>query len=197
MGAEREVQAAPMHSPVNWALLGLVIERPSYAYEFAQRFERNYRGVLALSSVSHVYTALATLKSRSLIEEIPRTRTGRQPKPHYRATATGIDGYREWLVGQFDEDRRRQHLFIVQLAAFMRHPEVALEIVERYEQACLGEASKMPIAGVGRSALDDRSELLARLIAEEGRLAVGAKLAWIEYTRRELKALIGARAASG
>ena len=33
-----------MQSPVNWALLGLVIERPSYAYELAQRFERTYDG---------------------------------------------------------------------------------------------------------------------------------------------------------
>jgi DNA-binding PadR family transcriptional regulator len=29
-----------MRSLVNWALLGLVIERPSYAYELARRFER-------------------------------------------------------------------------------------------------------------------------------------------------------------
>ena len=38
----REQRAAPMHSPVNWALLGLIIERPSYAYALAQRFERTY-----------------------------------------------------------------------------------------------------------------------------------------------------------
>ena len=35
-----------MQSPVNWALLGLVIERPSYAYELAKRFERTYGSVL-------------------------------------------------------------------------------------------------------------------------------------------------------
>jgi DNA-binding PadR family transcriptional regulator len=76
-----------MHSPVCWALLGLVIERPSHAYELAQRFDRTYEGVLALSSVSHAYKALATLESRSLIEEVPGTRAGRLPKPRYRATA--------------------------------------------------------------------------------------------------------------
>jgi DNA-binding PadR family transcriptional regulator len=183
-----------MHSPVNWAVLGLVIERPSYAYELAQRFERTYRGVLALSSVSHVYTALATLKSWSLIEEVPGTRTGKQQRRNYRATATGIEGYREWFVGQVGEDRRRQRLLVLQLAALRRDPEAALEIVERYEQACLAEASRLPIAGEGRTAIDGTAELLARLIAEERRLAVGAKLAWIEYARRELKALIGARA---
>lgn len=33
MRAERDAQAAPMQSSVNWSLLALVIERPSYAYE--------------------------------------------------------------------------------------------------------------------------------------------------------------------
>src|ERR1700731_241869 len=70
MGAVRAgEQQAPMQSLVNWALLGLVIERPSYAYELAQRFERTYEGVLSLSSISHVYTALGTLRDRSLVEE--------------------------------------------------------------------------------------------------------------------------------
>src|ERR1017187_4710028 len=93
MRAKRDAQAAPMHSPVNWALLALVIERPSYAYELAQRFERTYGEVLSLSSVSHVYTALAALRSRELIEELPGTRTGAQPKPRYHATESGMELY--------------------------------------------------------------------------------------------------------
>jgi DNA-binding PadR family transcriptional regulator len=194
MGAERDVQATPMHSSVNWALLGLVIERPSYAYELAHRFDRTYSGVLALSSVSHVYTALATLKSRLLIEELPGTRVGRQPRTRYRATAAGVEGYREWLVAQVGEDRRRQQLFVLQIAALTRSPQMALTVMQGYEQACLAEASRLPIAGESGADLDGGSALRARLIAEDSRLAVGAKLAWIEYARRELKALIGARA---
>ncbi|HTA36332.1 MAG TPA: PadR family transcriptional regulator, partial [Solirubrobacteraceae bacterium] len=129
MRAGRASQAAPMQSPVNWALLGLVIERPSYAYELAQRFERTYGEVLALSSVSHVYTALSALKGRSLISEIPGTRTGAQPKPRYEATDEGMLLYGEWLVGQVGEDRRRQQLFVLQLARFSRDPRAALEIL--------------------------------------------------------------------
>jgi DNA-binding PadR family transcriptional regulator len=183
----------PMHSSVNWALLGLVIERPSYAYELAQRFEHTYEGVLALSSVSHVYTALAALRGRSLIEEVPGTRVGRAGKAHYRATASGLEGYLQWLVGQVSEDRRRQQLLVLQLAGLRRNPDTALKVIERYEQACLAEASRLPIAGDAAASLDVSSQLRARLIAEEHRLAVGAKLTWIEYARREMKALISAR----
>jgi DNA-binding PadR family transcriptional regulator len=97
-----------MHSQVNWSLLGLVIKRPSYAYELAKRFERTYDGVLSLSSVSHIYTALASLKDRSLIERVPGTGSEAQRKPIYKATAHGIEEYRGWLLGQLGEDRRRQ-----------------------------------------------------------------------------------------
>jgi DNA-binding PadR family transcriptional regulator len=184
-----------MQSPVNWALLGLVIERPSYAYELAQRFERTYEGVLSLSSVSHVYTAIAALRERGLIEEVPGTRSGRQPKPHYRASAKGVEDYREWLVRQAGEDRRRQRLFVVQLAALARNPEAALEVVEQYEAACLQEATRSPIPSGEDDAADAGATLRARLIAEENRHAVGAKLAWAQYARSELKALIAGRSA--
>lgn len=201
MGAERDVRATAMHSSVNWALLALVIERPSYPYELAQRFDYAYAGVLSLSSVSHVYTALAALKSRSLIEEVagrqeaqPKTR---QPKTRYRATARGIEGYLQWLVAQVGKDRRHQQLLVVQLAALRRSPQTMLAVIDAYERACLSEANRLPIARGRGAAADGTSELLARLIAEENRLAVGAKLAWIEYARRELKALLGARCERG
>ncbi len=188
------MHAGPMHSPVNWALLGLVIERPSYAYELAHRFERTYREVLALSSVSHVYTALAALKGRELIEEIPGTRTGRQPKPRYRATAQGREDFGEWLVGQVAEDRRRQRLFVLQLSTFNRNPQAALEILARYEQACLAEAQGVPLAAGAGAPLDGAPELASRLAAEERSLALGAKLAWVHYARGELHALAEGRA---
>jgi DNA-binding PadR family transcriptional regulator len=193
MRAERDAQAAPMHSQVNWALLGLVIERPSYAYELARRFERTYEGVLTLSSVSHAYTALAALRQRALVEELPGTRVGRQPKPHYRATPKGLEGYRRWLVDQVDEDLRRQRLFVLALAAFAHVPHAALEILARYEQSCLEEAQRTPIPLRAGACAGGAAELPARLAAEERRLAVGAKLAWVQYARRELNALADLR----
>ena len=180
-----------MRSPVNWALLGLIIEQPSYAYNLAQRFERRYGEVLPLSNIGHIYTALGMLGGRSLITEIPGTRAGRQPKPHYRATALGVKEYREWLVGQVGEDRRRNQLFVLALAALSNEPEQVLEVMAGYEQAWLSEGMRTPIARVHDAAADSASALLSRLTEEENRLAVGAKLEWIEYARQELKKLRG------
>lgn len=182
-----------MRSVINWALLGLVIDRSSYAYELAQRFERTYGDALALSSVSHVYTAIGTLRDRGLIEELSGTREGRQPKPHYRATDKGVAEYRDWLGGQICEDRQRQRLFILQIAALSRHPQEALEILARYERACLEEAGKTPIGDAGEDDAAERvSELVTRLTDEESRLAIGPKLEWVQYARQEFRALADA-----
>jgi DNA-binding PadR family transcriptional regulator len=178
-----------MRSLVNWALLGLVIERPSYAYELAQRFERTYEEALSLSSVSHVYTALGTLRGRNLVEELPGRGAGRQPRPHYRATEKGVDEYRCWLVGQIGDGRQRQRLFVLALSALARRPEIALGVLDRYEEACLEEARVHPHAGAADAGGEREAEIGVRLACEDAHLAAAAKLAWIEYARCELQKL--------
>jgi DNA-binding PadR family transcriptional regulator len=193
MGASvgREGGVPAIRSPVSWALLGLVIERPSYGYELVQRFERTYGDALELSSPSQIYTALDALERRSLIEKLPPgpapAEVGRQPKPHYRASGDGVRGYQDWLIAQVHEERRRSRLFARQLAVL--EPRAALSVIERYEQACLREAKKTPLAGARDPAADRVNGLACRLVGEEDRLAVGARLSWIEYARREFKAL--------
>jgi len=184
-----ELSEAPMRSPVNWALLGLVIERPSYAYELARRFERTYRDVLSLSSKSHVYTALGALQDRALIEEVPSTRTGRQPRPRYRATARGVQGYAEWIVSQVDEDRRRQLMVVLQVSVLGTQPKLVLEILDRYEQAWRMTGAE---ANCAADDVDDDAgcgTFVARVLAEENVLTVGAKLSWLQDVRRDVERL--------
>jgi DNA-binding PadR family transcriptional regulator len=175
-----------MKSPINWAVLALVIERPSYAYELAQRFERSYRTVLSLSSTSQIYTALDALSSRSFVEELPGTRQGRQPRPCYKATEQGLERYESWLIEQVHEERRRHRLQVLQLAALKRHPDAG-RILERYEQACRSEADFDPDPPVEDAAGEAGSECIVRLLSEESRLANEANLAWVGYARNELE----------
>ncbi len=175
-----------MHSPVNWALLGLVIERPSYAYELALRFERTYDGALSLSSVSHVYTALATLRERNLVEEVPGTQAGARSKRRYQATAAGHAEHAQWLVAQVSDERRRQRLLVQQLGALARTPARALEVLAEFEQACLAAATAAPPAGDQEG--PGTTRLVSRLVSEETRLAIAAKIEWAQYARAQLRA---------
>jgi DNA-binding PadR family transcriptional regulator len=188
----------PMTSQVNWAVLGLLIARPGYGYQLRQRFADAYGDELPIRSESHIYAALNALEGRGLIEDVPGADvlvpgTDRQPKTNYRATAKGTQAYREWMLAQVGEDRRRSRLFVRQLAVFAHEPEAALQILERYEQECLSEAARTPmvVADDSRVAarVDGASGLVARLIAEDSRLATEARLPWVEYARETFRGL--------
>jgi DNA-binding PadR family transcriptional regulator len=179
--------AAGVRSPVSWALVGLVIQRPSYGYELAQRFERCYGDALELSSTSQIYTALDTLSRRSLLEEyVPQgdpAHPGRQPKPHYRATEAGRRGHAEWLVSLVCQERRRSRVFARQLAVLP--PEDAVAVLDLCERACLQEVAQAP-PGHGAASPPALAE---RLQAEDERVAAAARLGWLEFARGELLAL--------
>lgn len=180
-------RAAAMRSPINWSLLGLVIQRPSYGYELVQRFERAYEGALELSSPSQIYAALDVLERRSLVELLPAVEaneSSRQPKPHYQVTAAGRTAYVDWLVSHVHNEQRRSQLFVHQIAVLPAQD--AIEVIERCERECLKAAT----SAMGHAREDSgHGRLAARLADEETRLAIDARLAWIEYARRHLRAL--------
>jgi DNA-binding PadR family transcriptional regulator len=188
-------RAAAMRSPVNWSLLGLVIQRPSYGYELVQRFERAYGEDLELSSPSQIYTALDILQRRGLIELLPAAAAdslSRQPKPHYRVTDEGMGAYVDWLASHVQGEQRRSRLFVHQIAVLP--PGEALAVIERCERTCLKAATARSVPEAHGSA-GDPGILAIRLIDEEQRLVIDARLAWLEYARRQLRALGAGRAA--
>jgi DNA-binding PadR family transcriptional regulator len=183
-------KSVPMRSPVNWTLLGLVIERPSYGWELWTRFGRQYGDILPTVSESHIYAGLNALRDKGLIEEVAssRERSGRQPKPQCRATQEGLEAYQAWMIAQMREHHRRSREFARQLGAFADQPGTALSILERYEQACLAEkggAIPTPSAfpDVPPPVLGDR------LASFYGRSIVAATLSWVEYARRSFDAI--------
>ena len=188
--AARKTSDKTMTSSVNWALLGLVIERPSYGLELAHRFQRVYADVLPVSSESHIYAALDRLKDRSLIEIVPGTDRGRQPKAHYRATPFGLLSYEEWLVAQVDDERRRQELWVRQLAIFAPDPAAALRVLGRFESQYLRGAGQIG-GSPDHSAAASRAELIDELVAEQRRLEAGGMLSWFRFAQERFEALAG------
>jgi DNA-binding PadR family transcriptional regulator len=187
-----------IRSPVSWALLGLVIERPGYGYELVKRFEREYAQMLQIKSDWHIYRALDGLKRKSLVEEIPadvreQPAAGRQPKPHYRATDEGVRLYAHWLTTQVAAPRRQSRLFVRQLAVLSSTPQRALEILDRYEEACLDVPDEARSGARSGAHSDGDGSLAARLAAEESRLSLEATLPWLEFARSELQALAARR----
>jgi DNA-binding PadR family transcriptional regulator len=186
-GSERRTFA--MRSPVNWGLLGLLIERPGYGYDLFQRFTRTYGKSIELSCQSQIYKALDALQERGLIELIPGDVALpdelRQPKPRYRARPEAVPDYRDWLITQLTQERQRLELFALQVG--MLPPGDALVVVDRYEQHLLSERKDAP------PALDGAPALARRLAEHAKQLETGVALRWTTYARAELQAAIDAQ----
>ena len=203
-----------MKSAVNWAVLGLVIERPSYGYELFQRLERRYGGVLE-PPISQIYAALNALERSELIEPVPaaelaaveaqeasRPSAKRQPKVHYRATEGGMCAFREWVAEQMRDDP--QHVELLRriagaAAAGYDRIGVMRELVDAYERACVAEASSLPLAPArtGTSPAVAAGELVERLVLAARRGLLDAHFAWIDDARKEIDAYERCQAGAG
>jgi len=183
--------AGVLRSPVNWAVLGLVIEKPSYGYELGQRFDRRFGEFLPVS-ISNIYAALDRLEKAALIESLqtePAPTPRRQPRVHYRATAPGTHAYRGWLAERIRDDPQRSGLLGRLAVTGVQGREAMLEVIDRYERECLQESARVRLSdradcAAGASSL---AGLMERLLAEEQRLSIGAQLQWIALARREIR----------
>lgn len=195
-----------LKSRVVCVVLGLVIEKPSYGYEIWQRFDPRFGGLL-MTGKSMIYSALYSLASAGLIEEMVGmesvgVRRGAKPGPSYRVTGLGVRAYSKLMAERMRDDPRRAEMLARLVLAAMTGVEAALELLDRYEQECLGELQRMalptldtPWQAVGE--VSEVSRVVERLIVEERRRTIDAQLKWIDYARAELRACAGSEALVG
>lgn len=178
-----------MSSEINWLVLSLVIERPSYGHEIYRRYERIYGALQPISSPSHIYSALDALEARGLIEEFDVGADGsRQPKPHCRATRAGVHSYEQRLQALIGIERQRYELLACQLGIFARSPTVGLRVLELLEQRCLEGSGQ--VGAAADHVPGSRDELVDDLVNERLRIAVGGTLAWLRHASDRFEALV-------
>ncbi|HMJ03666.1 MAG TPA: PadR family transcriptional regulator [Conexibacter sp.] len=168
------------------AVLALVIEKPSYGYEVWRRFEERFGALLEVGS-SRIYQVVNALLDDGMIEEVPGRVGGsrRQPRPRYRATTLGAETHRQWLAEELRDDPLRIELRRRLLATSANDASTLLAIVDRYEQGCLDEMARL---GADAPAATAATAVRDRLVAEERRLVLDARLKWILFARRQLRA---------
>lgn len=184
-GPERTLQAS-----VNWAVLGLVIEKPSYGYEIGRRFIARFGGFIP-ASLSNIYTTLDRLVRMGLLEPThvqATTASGRQHKLHYRATSEGARAYRAWLARRLRQLDQRSELLLRLLSVCLRGVPALDEVLERYEAECVQERLRLQEQPQRQAAADPElmPELLERMIDDERRSMLGAQLDWVRRMRAEL-----------
>ncbi len=184
-GPERTLQAS-----VNWAVLGLVIEKPSYGYEIGRRFIARF-GDFIPASLSNIYTTLDRLVRMGLVEPThtqAATVSGRQHKLHYRATSEGARAYRVWLARKLREVDQRSELLLRLLSVCLRGAPALDEVLGRYEEECVEEERRLQDRPPSQTPADPElmPALLERMIDDERRSMLGAQLDWVRRTRAEV-----------
>ncbi len=185
-----------MTSEVYWAVLGLVIERPSYGLELYNRYQRVYADLLPVSGESHIYKGLDEMERRRLIETIPGVGMGRQPKPHYRATALGIRSFEDRCVERMGAQRRNQEMCVRQLAIFADNPETAVRLLGRFRREYLEAAGEIGSRRVG-SRVDSRGAFIDELVDEQQRIEAGGMLSWLRFAIARFQECAGSIASNG
>lgn len=174
-----------MRSPVNWVVLGLVIDRADYGLSIVRRYEREYGSVLPISSDSHVYHALKALVAQSLVERIDGVGSVGQPKLRFRATRAGVDSHREWLIAAIRVGLQHQEMLVRQLASLADDHAASQDVLDAFEGEYLRNAGT--IGATPRAPAGSRAHLAETLIALHHRHTIAGITAWIHDTRAELE----------
>jgi DNA-binding PadR family transcriptional regulator len=171
---------------LDYSVLGLVIERPSYGYELSGRFDRRFGGLIEASQAG-IYKVLQRLQAEMLIERAQATVATSEGRPriHYRATSAGTSAYPVWLAKRIRDGGERSELLIRLAATGIGQVEGMLEVLARYEQECMEEIRSQVASG---DAIDPAGELFADLIAEERRQSTLAQLRWVTFARERIRA---------
>lgn len=168
------------------AVLGLVLERPSYGYELVARFGRAFGEQPWEWRVTPqaIYGALNDLERDSLIEPIVmegerwEDSAQRRQRQHYRVTGVGARVMRGWLGEPMSSNPSREEL-LIRLYFGDASDEALRTLLRQHAETCLEELER-----IGASPAHTRVQ---RLVKEDRRLAVQARLSWIDYARAELR----------
>lgn len=182
-----------MTPPVDSAVLALVIERPGHGYEIWQRYDERF-GSLMPALTSRIYKALTKLRDEGLVERLPAgaNASAAQPKPQYAATPDGIRSHRAWLAQELRTDPVREEVLRRILETSADDVTALLDVMSRYERACIDESSALAAAPTrsSHSTYAIVEGLRRQLLYEERRLVLNARSEWSAYARRQIRAAV-------
>lgn len=176
------------------AVLGLVIERPDYGYQLAQRLDERF-GASGFAP-SGVYSALDQLMRDDLVRSAGELGAGpakrAAPRTIYEATPGGIEHFESWMFASTPTPPLRDDLQMK--IALCRPSDVPrlIDMVYGQELVCLGR-----LQDLRRESAHNRRGLpggewssLMRGIADEAEVAIwSARIEWLQATRAQLERL--------
>lgn len=174
------------------AVLGLVIERPGYGYQLAQRLDERFGS--SGFALSGVYSALDQLARaefvRSAGEMGPAPGSRSAPRTIYEATEEGVDHFEEWMLDASPTPPLRDELHMKIALCRPRNLPRLIDMVSGQELVCLGRLADLKrLAEQDPASSRDWSRLMRMLAAEAEVAFWNARIEWLQSARELLEQL--------
>ena len=177
-------------TPAEYAILGLVYQRPVHGYHIAQEMTPDSGlGLICPLRRSNVYFLLGNLERRGLIEVEQRQDDAYPPKTVFKATPAGRRALESWIWQPVTRLRQVRLDFLLK-AYFLRdaEPESVLRLLEGQVEFCRRYLKEWQGLAEGTAPQSfDRVVIEAKLAAAQGTLE------WLLDYRRQLEEHAGSQ----
>ncbi len=173
-----------------YAVLGLVIERPGYGYQLAQRLEERFGS--SGFAPSGVYSALDQLSRADLVRSAGEMGAGparrAAPRTIYEATTEGVDHFEAWMLGSSPTPPLRDDLHMKIALCRPHNLAPLIDLVYGQELACLGRLGDLKRIAEVEPADSRAWPRLMRVLARDAEVAFwNARIEWLQSARELLE----------
>jgi DNA-binding PadR family transcriptional regulator len=173
-----------------YAVLGLVIERPGYGYQLAQRLEERFGS--SGFAPSGVYSALDQLSRADFVRSAGEMGAGparrAAPRTIYEATAEGVDHFEAWMLGSSPTPPLRDDLHMKIALCRPHNLAPLIDMVYGQELACLGRLGDLKRIAEVEPANSREWPRLMRVLARDAEVAFwNARIEWLQSARELLE----------
>jgi len=175
------------------AVLGLVIEQPSYAYRIASGVRRQLR--FADLADSYPYWALEKLETEGLVRRVDENgdplRNGTSGRRAiYEATPKGVQSFEDWLLSTSAEPPLRDDLHFRIALCRPRDAPRMIELIHGQELVCLGRVQDLKRASEAEAADGSEWDRMVRVVSRDAELGFwNARIEWLQGVRERLERL--------
>ena len=176
-----------------YAILGLVIERPGYGYQLAQRLEERF-GSSAFAP-SGVYSALDQLSRDRYVRPAGEMGAGparrAAPRTIYEATRAGVEHFEAWMLGSSPAPPLRDELHMKIALCSPRNVPRLIDMLYGQQLACMGRLRDLEEHAEREQDLDLKEwSRQMRVLARDAEIALwSARIEWLRSARALLEGL--------
>jgi DNA-binding PadR family transcriptional regulator len=175
------------------AVLGLVIERPGYGYQLAQRLEERFGS--SGFAPSGVYSALDQLSRDEFVRSAGEMGAGparrAAPRMIYEATEQGVEHFEAWMLGSSPAPPLRDELHMKIALCRPRNLSRLIDMVYGQELACMAQLRDLKqLAGEEAAGESQEWARMMRVLARDAEIAMWqARIEWLQAARELLERL--------